>query len=176
MRRSPPASLWGSSTRPIVNPLAMSSAIRAIEGGDFAHGLGDGAEVFTQDRTMVARDLRAHHDVRVACGHSIEAGAYPFLLITVASKGRPRSNHISHRDGDVVQHRAQLALTGDYAELDVAVGLLFGGHPWGQARRAQQRHEPAQPPKQLPDPLLCGLIEPVVRVRAVTKTAPKARS
>ena len=116
---------------------------------------------------MVAGDLRADLDVRVAGGHRIEAGAYPFLLITSASEGRPRSNHVPNRDSDVVENGAQLARAGKLAELDVAVGLLFGGHPRGQARRAQQRREPAQPPEQLPDPLLHGLIEPVVRVRAV---------
>jgi hypothetical protein len=58
-------------------------------------------------------------------GHRIEAGAYPFLLITAASEGRPRSDHIPHRDGDVVEHGAQLALAGEPAELDVAVRLLF---------------------------------------------------
>src|SRR5215471_17294170 len=73
----------------------MSSAIRAIEGGDLAYGLGDGAEVLAQDRTVVARDLLAHLDVRVAGGHSIEAGAYPFLLITAS---RPCcSLSLSHR-------------------------------------------------------------------------------
>src|SRR5262245_49365727 len=118
---------WGSSTRPIVNPLVMSSAIRAIEGGDLAYGLGDGAEVLAQDRTVVARDLLAHLDVRVPGGHRVEAGAYPFLLITVASEGRTRRDHVPHRDGDVIQHRAQRALAGDHAELDVAVGLLPGG-------------------------------------------------
>ena len=122
---------------------------------------------FLQDRTVVAGDLRADFDVRVAGGHRIEAGAYPFLLIAVASEGRPRSDHIPHRDGDVVQYGAQLALAGEPAELDVAVRLLFGGHPRGQARRAQQRREPAHPPEQLPDPLFHGLVEPVVRVRAV---------
>src|SRR5689334_14590133 len=123
-----------------MNPLVMSSATRATEGGDLAYGRGDGAKVLTQDRTVVARDLGADPDVRVASSHRIEAGAYPFLLITAASEGRSRSNHIPHRDGDVVQHGAQLALTGDHAELDIAVGLLSGGHPRDQARRAQQRH------------------------------------
>ncbi|HEY9409576.1 MAG TPA: hypothetical protein VIP77_08355 [Jiangellaceae bacterium] len=100
-------------------------------------------------------------------GHRIEAGADPFLLVTTAPEGRPRSDHVPNRDGDVVQHGAQLALAGKPAELDVAVRLLFGGHPRGQARRAQQRQEPAHPAEQLPDPLLHGLVEPVVRERAV---------
>ena len=37
----------------------------------------------------------------------------------------------------------------------------------GQPRRAQQPHEPAHPPKQLPDVSLHGLVKPVARLRAV---------
>src|SRR5438067_11221257 len=111
------------------------SATLAVECGDLAYGLGDGAEVLTQDRTVVAGDLRADLDVRVAGGHRVEAGAYPFLLVAAASEGRPRRNHIPYWDGDVVQHGGKLALAGEPAELDVAVRLLFGGHPRGQARR-----------------------------------------
>jgi hypothetical protein len=50
----------------------------SVEGGDLAYGLGDGREVLTQDRTVVAGNLRADLDVRVAGGHRVEAGAYPF--------------------------------------------------------------------------------------------------
>src|SRR4029453_3155159 len=133
------------------------SAIRTVEAGHLAYGVGDSAEVLAQDRTVVAGDLRADLDVRVAGGHGGEAGAYPFLSITLASKGRPRSNDVPRRDGDAVQHGAQLALAGEPAELDVGVRHLFGVHPRGQPRRAQQRHEPAHPPKQLPDVLLHAL-------------------
>jgi hypothetical protein len=55
------------------------SATGTVGGGDLAYGLGDGRGVLRQDRTVVADDLRAHLDVRVAGGHLIEAGAYPFL-------------------------------------------------------------------------------------------------
>ncbi len=82
---------------------------------------------------------------------------------------RGQDRGAGRRDAGGVQHGAQLALAGDHAELHIAVGLPFGGHPRGQARRAQQRHEPAQPPEQLPDPLLRGLVKPVVRVRAVNQ-------
>lgn len=34
-----------------MNPLVMSSAIRAVEGGDLAYGLGDGAEVLPKELT-----------------------------------------------------------------------------------------------------------------------------
>lgn len=78
-----------------------------------------------QDHTMIAWDLRADLDARVAGGHCGEAGAYPFLPITLASKGRSGSNDVPRRDGDAVQHGAQLALAGDHADLDVAVGHLF---------------------------------------------------
>src|SRR5580692_6982556 len=118
--------------RPSSLRLVRSSAGPAVECGDLAYGLGDGREILPEDRAVGAGDLRADFDVRVAGGHRVEAGAYPLLLIAVAAEGRPRSDHIPHRHGDAVQDGAQFALAGEPAELDVAVGLLFGGHPRGQ--------------------------------------------
>ena len=59
----------------------MSSAGRAPEGGDLAHGPGDGAEVLTQNRTVVARDLRADPDVRGAGSHPDTATRTVFHLV-----------------------------------------------------------------------------------------------
>jgi len=116
---------------------------------------------------VVAGHLRGEPDVGVALEHRREARANAFLLVALAAEGGPRGEHIPHRDGDGVQHGAQLTLAAELAELDIAVRHLVGGHPRGQARRAQQRQEPAHPPEHLPDPPLHGLVEPVVGLRAV---------
>src|SRR5215217_4310714 len=122
----------------------MSSAIRA-EGIHLAYGVCDGSEVLAQDGAVVARDLRAHLEVRVAGGHLVEAGADALLLVALASEGCPRADHVPRRDGDVVQYGAELALAGDLAELDVALRLLCGAHPRGQPGRSEKRRERAHP-------------------------------
>ena len=49
----------------------------------------DGRKGLLEDRSVVAGDLRADVDVRVAVGHRAETGAYLFLFAATASPGTP---------------------------------------------------------------------------------------
>src|SRR5262249_55090412 len=51
-----------------------------VAGGELPYGLGDGGEVLAKDLGVVARDLRAHLEVRVAGEHRIKRGPRLFHL------------------------------------------------------------------------------------------------
>src|ERR1035441_11114909 len=56
----------------MVIPSAMASVnLAVLDGGDFAHGRGDGTVILAHDGRVLARDRRAHLDVRVSTGSSV---------------------------------------------------------------------------------------------------------
>ena len=66
--------------------IARSADHVAEGGGDLADGLGDGGEVLAQDLGVVARDLRAHLEVRVAGEYRIEV-VRPCSISPVGARG-----------------------------------------------------------------------------------------
>src|SRR5262245_13027887 len=129
--------------------IMWSSRPIPIQGGEVAYCLGDGGGVLAQDLGVVARDLRAHLEVRVAGEYWIEHGPRLFHLPALGSEAVAGGQDEPHRAGQPVEDRH--AGGGDLVALDVDIGMLVSGHPRSEAKPGSKRKEKPPPAEHLPD-------------------------
>src|ERR1700685_1851432 len=89
---------------PMVIPSVMTSVnLAVLDGGDFAHGRGDGTEILAHDARVVARDRRAHLDVRVPGEHRVQCGTHRRVSFLGGTQGGTRAHDKPHREGHQVE-------------------------------------------------------------------------
>jgi hypothetical protein len=86
----------------------------AGEGGDLAYGVGDGRGVLLEDRVVIAGDLRADPDVRVAGDHRVEAGADQFLLVAQVAEIARQGVGVLGRDSQAAARLENIARFSDF--------------------------------------------------------------